>query len=292
MEGKEPIKIRLSTTILCLIILVLIGGIVYFVIQNNTIQKSKGETENQIGVLQTQVKELENKVVQQQNVEVNSTIDTNTSLNQVTDNNTSNTSLNQVTDNKPSNINDKYKVITKKLDLNDEERFVVTDVEKNEGKYTLKGRIYKEYTLTKYEYNDAKNTGNITINGKEYKVKKEKDSEALELYDKNDKSEYYKYVISFREDKGTYVLKSDAQVDGCYKATNNYRKITVEENIRCVHTNSGVGDEEVIEDTTIKKYFKNFKNITEECREYLLPNYNFEFENGKCIKITIKTNIV
>lgn len=292
MEGKEPIKIRLSTTVLCIIIAILIGGIVYLAVLNNNIQKTKGETENQIGNLQTQVKELENKVEQQQNVEVNTINDKNTNLNQVTDNNTSNTSLNQATDNDTNKISDKYKVITKKLNLNDEEIFVVTDVEKNEGKYTLKGRIYKEYTLSKNEYNVAKNTGKITLNGKEYTAKKEKDSEVLELYDINDKSEYYKYIISYRDDKG-YVLNSPGQVDVCYRATNDYRKITVEENIRCEHTNyNGSTDEEkVLKDTTVSNYFRNFKSITEKNTEpsELLPDYNFEFKNGKCIKITIRT---
>ena len=60
MKKKEPKKIRLSTAILCLIILVLIGGIIYFAIQNNNLKKTNGETENQIGEFQTQVKELEN----------------------------------------------------------------------------------------------------------------------------------------------------------------------------------------------------------------------------------------
>ena len=276
MKKKEPKKIRLSTAILCLIVLVLIGGIIYFAIQNNNLKKTNGETENQIGEFQTQVKELENKVEQQQNVEVNSSKDTNTSLNQVADK------------------SDKYKLITKKLDLKkDEEIFVVTDVENNEGKCTLKGRIYTEYTITKNEYNDAKNTGEMTINGKEYTVKKEEDSEALELYDKSDKSEYYKYVISFREDKGTYVLRSDGQIDICYKATNDYRKIIVEDNVRCLHIsyNGSADIDEIIEDTTVKEYFKDFKNITEKNIEpgELLPNYDFEFKNGKCTEIKIKT---
>lgn len=192
-----------------------------------------------------------------------------------------------------NNKTDKYKEITKKLDLNDEnfeEIFVVTDVEKNNGKYTLKGRVYTKYKLTKSEYNAAKNTGKIIINGKEYKVKKQNgdDDDVLRLYSQNKQS--LQYII--KKDDGEYVLESETQQGNCYKATNNYKKITVEENTKCLHTNynGSIDEEEVIEDTTVKEYFKNFKSITENTESgELLPNYNFEFKNGKCTKITIKT---
>ena len=59
---------------------------------------------------------------------------------------------------------------------------MVTDVKKNAEKYTLKGRVYTNYTLTKSEYDDAKNTGKININGKKYKVKKDEDGEGLSIY--------------------------------------------------------------------------------------------------------------
>lgn len=134
-----------------------------------------------------------------------------------------------------NNKTDKYKEITKKLDLNDknfEEIFVVTDVEKNNGKYTLKGRVYKGYA-------DSINQQGIS-----------------------------------------------------FKTTDNYKKITVEEDTRCVYTNynGSIDEEEVIKDTTAKNYFKDFKSITENPKPgELFPNYNFEFKNGKCTKITIKT---
>ncbi len=199
--------------------------------------------------------------------------------------------VNKNGNNKNDNKTDKYKEITKKLDLNDEnfeEIFVVTDVEKNGGKYTLKGRVYTKYILTKSEYNAAKNTGKIIINGKEYKVEKQNGDDVFSLYSKNKQS--LQYFI--KKVDGEYILESETQQGICYKATNNYKKITIEENTKCVHTNynGSIDEEEVIEDTTVKKYFKNFKSITENIEPgELLPNYNFEFKNGKCTKITIKT---
>ena len=190
-----------------------------------------------------------------------------------------------------NNKNDKYKEITKKLDLNDEnfkEIFVITDVEKNGGKYTLKGRVYTKYILTKSEYNAAKNTGKIIINGKEYKVKKQNGDDVFSLYSKNKQS--LQYFI--KKVDGEYILESETQQGFCYKATNNYKKITIDGNTKCVHTNynGSIDEEKVIEDTTVKNYFKNFKSITENTEPgELLPNYNFEFKNGKCTKIIIKT---
>ena len=277
MDGKEPVKVRLSTVILLIIILILVGGIVYFVIQYNDLQKTKGEKINQIEALQTQVKELENRVIESQNSETNIIVDTNTSTSQV--DNTSNT----------NNTTDKYEEITKKLELNEDDIFVVTDVEKNAEKYTLKGRVYTNYTLTKKEYDDAKNTGKITINRKKYIVKKDEDGEELNLYAQKD---YWEYHIG-EDDNGKYVLMSDTQQGNCYKATEIYKKIVVDGNTKCVHMNynGSTDEEEVLKDTTVKDYFKDFKNITEGNMEpgELLPNYNFEFKNGKCTKVTIRT---
>ncbi len=274
MEGKEPIKVKLSTVILLIIILILAGGMVYFVIQNNKLKKSKGDNTNQIEALQTQVKEAENKVTEIQESETNTIVNTNTNKDKSTN---------------TSSVKDKYDEITKKIDLNEKEIFVVTDVEKNDGKYTLKGRIYTDYTLTKSEYDDAKNTGKITINGVKYTVNKDEEGEGLTLYAKKD---YLEYHIG-KDDNGKYVLTSSTQQAICYKATEIYKKIVVDENTKCVHTNynGSIDEEEVLKDTTVKDYFKDFKNINENNLEpgELLPNYNFEFENGKCTKVTIRT---
>ena len=109
----------------------------------------------------------------------------------------------------------------------------------------------------------------------------------MKLHAQNDE-----YIIV--EYNGKYVLQSETQDGTCYKATNDYKKIIVEENVKCIHTNynGSIDEEEILEDTTVKNYFKNFKSITTECRVESLPNYNFQFENGKCIKITIKTNLI
>lgn len=274
MEGKEPIKVRLSTVILLIIILVLVGGIVYFFIQNNDLQKTKGENTKQIEALQTQVKEFENKVTETQDSETNTIVNTNT---------------NQDISNNTSSVNDKYEEITKKMNLKDKEIFVVTDVERNEGKYTLKGRVYTNYTLTKSEYDDAKNTGKIIINGVKYTVNKDENGEGLTLYAKKD---YMEYHIS-KDGNGKYVLMSETQQGNCYKATENYKKIVVDGNTKCVHTNynGSIDEEEVLKDTTVKDYFIDFKNINVNNTEpgELLPNYNFEFVNGKCTKVTIRT---
>ena len=73
----------------------------------------------------------------------------------------------------------------------------------------------------------------------------------------------------------------------------NDKKIVIDGNTKCVHTNynGSIDEEEVLKDTTVKDYFIDFKNINVNNTEpgELLPNYNFEFENGKCTKVTIRT---
>ena len=220
---------------------------------------------------------------------VNTNNDTNTNTNTNTNNNNSTKTETKSSSNETSKTNtkstDKYKEIVKKIDLKGEDKFVVTDVEKSNGKYILKGRVYTEYKLTKSEYNNAKNTGKITINGKKYSVKKDEEyGDSLEAKAKDDDITYH---IT-----DEYILMSETQVSTCYKATDDFRKITIDENTRCVYSNynGSIGETEVIKDTTAKNFFKDFEKITSECRSESLANYNFEFKDGKCVKVTIKTN--
>ena len=283
-EEKKYIKFKLSTSVVIIVFIMILSVIsIYFLTES--IEKDKIEIESN----QQKVQESVNK-----NTIVNDEIEVkenNTEKQEIEkkSNKTKGDNINQDISNNTSSVNDKYDEITQKIDLNEKEIFVVTDVEKNEGKYTLKGRVYTDYTLTKSEYDDAKETGKITINGVKYTVNKDEDGEGLTLFAKKD---YLEYHIS-KDNNGKYVLMSGTQQGNCYKATEIYKKIVVDGNTKCVHINynGSIDKEEVLKDTTVKDYFKDFKNITEDNTEpgELLPNYNFEFKNGKCTKVTIRT---
>ena len=186
------------------------------------------ENQKDDGTFEFELKEVNNKFVisditypseiqpnqdeDENNTNVSSSVNTTNSNSTKTETKTSSNETSKAT----TSTTDKYKEITKKINLNGIDKFVVTNIEKSDGKYVLKGRVYTEYTLTKSEYNNAKNTGNITINGKKYTAKKDEDG--LEVTAKDDDISYY-----IGEYDGTYKLLSETQNGRCYKATNDYR---------------------------------------------------------------------
>lgn len=76
MEEKEPINVRLSTVILLIIILTLIGGIVYFVLQNNDLKTKQTQNEAEMQNLQSSTQELQKTINEIKNATANTETNT------------------------------------------------------------------------------------------------------------------------------------------------------------------------------------------------------------------------
>lgn len=101
MEEKKPIKIKLSTAIFLIIILVLLGGILYLILQNKnyTTKQHQGEPEKQ--AVQDNEQITENTIVEENNTITNTITDkveNNTITNTITDKAENNTITNTITD--------------------------------------------------------------------------------------------------------------------------------------------------------------------------------------------------
>ena len=175
---------------------------------------------------------------------------------------------------KVSNEDTTYKEITKELDGIDV--FFVTDVEKDNNKYTLKGVIYTKYTISNSEYENIIKNGNMKINDEIYNVKQsEYDKELYGLYTKQHNMEHY----TIKKDiDNTYYLEANTEISNVYKLTSDYRKITLDGKTKYVYDESG-------EESTVKTIFNNYKSKKAEDDTNPMPAYRFEFKNGKCEKI-------
>lgn len=175
---------------------------------------------------------------------------------------------------KVSNEDTTYKEITKELDGIDV--FFVTDVEKDNNKYTLKGVIYTKYTISNSEYENIIKNGNMKINDEIYNVKQSGyDKELYGLYTKQHNMEHY--TIKKNIDN-TYYLEANTEMSNVYKLTSDYRKITLDGKTKYVYDESG-------EESTVKTIFNNYKIKKAEDDTNPMPAYRFEFKNGKCVKI-------
>lgn len=194
---------------------------------------------------------------------------------------------NNITDSNQNNNNThntiKYADITKELEGIDV--LYVTDVEKIDSEYILKGVIYTEYTISKDELNRIVSKGKMTLDGKEYTLKKVKNEEELKANSIYGLSDGYRYIAK-KENSNLYYLYSITQISDVWKLTNDYRQIKVSENLIVV-------DDYTEEKTTVKKEFNNFKNSKKAKNETNpSPAYKFEFKNGKCTKIIRATTTI
>lgn len=177
----------------------------------------------------------------------------------------------------------KYADITKELEGIDV--LYVTDVEKIDSEYILKGVIYTEYTISKNELNRIVSKGKMTLDGKEYTLKKVKNEEELKANSIYGLSDGYRYIAK-KENSNLYYLYSITQISDVWKLTNDFRQIKVSENLIVV-------DDYTEEKTTVKKEFNNFKNSKKAKNETNpSPAYKFEFKNGKCTKIIRATTTI
>lgn len=243
-EEKKKNKISLTTYVLSLIILALIAIIAIIVIinQNNDEDKSKQNTNNSVveSGQQTNVTETPTEPTEPEPTETKT-----------------------------------YEEITSELERIDV--LSVTDVEKEDGKYILKGVIYTQYTMTEDEVEKAVADGKMTIGGETYPVKNStEDGIEYELF-YGVEEPFALYAIS-KNETGTYYLECEAQISDVWKMTDQYRKITLDEDVT-------FEDHDYGESTSLEEEFKDFES--REAVETTNPEwaYTFEFKNGKCIKV-------
>lgn len=167
--------------------------------------------------------------------------------------------------------NTKYEEIKKELDGIDV--LYVTDIEKNDEKYTLKGVIYTQYTLSAKEMETILAEKQMVLNNEVYTLEESQGQGVYELY-KND----VKIYNIKRLNTNTYYLEGTAQISDVWKITNNYKIITVNKNLIIEDSYSG-------ETKTVEEEFNNFESKKAENKTNPFPAYSFEFENDNCIKV-------
>lgn len=273
MGEKQPIKIRLSTAlfIIALIVIAVMGYYIYTLKNNTTEGKINNVQSSKEDELQNKIEELEEKLN-------DTTIEQNTTDKEFDKVEESNTIKNaSVTANVSKD--DKYTEI--KSNLGENELFYITEAIKNSNNtYTLKGVLYDEYTLTKSELDKCVKSGKITICGEKYNIKPKSKNEYSITID-NKRNEEYLSVKKRNDD--TYYLESGTEFSTVYKLTNTYKQITVESNLKCEYLDE-YGQESI--KTTVNKFFKDFKY--REPVDTTNPSGVFELnlKNGKCTGIS------
>ena len=291
MEEKETIKVKLSTVLLIIASLVIIVmGVIIGIMYKQSITKENNVTNTENVILGENVNAINNnsnkeKSFSESEIEENDEDELDDKNENVTETTTTTTTSNTITDSNNNKTNNtiKYAEITNELEGKDV--LYVTEVEKINGEYTLKGVIYTEYTLSKSELDNIVSKGKIKLNGKEYTLKKVENKEELIANSIYELSDGYTYIAK-KENSNLYYLYSVTQISNVWKLTNNYRQIKVSGDLIVV-------DEYTDEKTTVKKEFNNLKNSQKAKYETNpSPAYKFEFKNGKCTEIIRATTII
>ena len=258
MKEKKQVKVSMSGFFLAIAIII-IAVMGYFIYKISTEKEDKenqiASLNNEISSLQSSSRELQGKIDS-----IANTINT-TKINETSINN-GNTK--------------KYKEITN--NLGEDNAFYVTEVIDNGNTYTLRGTIYTKYTLTNNEVEELFKKGTMEINHgngvEKYNVKKIED--VYYLYSQKDNIQSY---LLDKKDSNTYYILRLAQMSDVWKLTNEQREITVDANIMI---ENGYSDMSI---STVKEYFKDFKKREAIENDYPITSYNFEFKDGKCVKI-------
>ena len=115
MEEKKPVNVRLSTAVLIVIIIALIGGLVFLVYQNAVLKNKQDESKTEIQELQSkrtqELQDLQNKTQ-----ELQKTIDE--AKNTLSNSTANNAQTNTAKESNTTTKEDKYKEITKELEGN------------------------------------------------------------------------------------------------------------------------------------------------------------------------------
>ena len=246
MEKKKNLSI---IVILFMIIVIIVMG--YFIYN---LYKEKTTTKEEIDSLKNQINSLENN----SEIQGNSSKDDNITFNN-------------------ENNDNKYTEITGELEGIDV--LYVTNVEKNNDTYTLKGVVYTQYSLSESELQKVINKGTMEINNKSYKIKSNSNANEYDLYDSTQNEIYYKIKQS---DKDKYYLEAQSQISDVWKLTNDYKEINVPKDTKCSMLFDYDENYNTVEDV-----FNNFNE--EKPTETTNPNakrtFKFKFQNGKCIEV-------
>ncbi len=263
MEEKKSIKISLATffLIIAIILIVVMAYFTYKFYNDKKVATEKVSTlNNQISNLEKEINILkeDNAITTSSNSEENVNVEKQT-------NNSSTTSNN-------NNAESKYKELTedayKKLSNN--EYFIIQSVNQSDnGKITLKGRIYEDVELgsiSKDEYNSLKSSGKITLFGEEFTL-----------------GEYEAYIPGYSlknsNGYGFYVTDSCELVDfndtNFVKGTDKYYTVTLNSNVKL---ESPDGTEETLTASSIQTMSDN---------EYINTQniYTLNFSNGSVSKV-------
>ena len=244
---KEPVKVRLSTVVLILIILALVCVIAYQIKINRDMLYSGIASMQEINQLREQVAEFENKTEE------------------VTENE-ENTTKKEKTTTEKKTTTDKYKEITKQL--GEEELFLFEKYEENNGKITLRGVISKPYSVSSSEYKNIVSKGKYNFEGEIYDVKKDEEGRYGLYLKRYDGEQYY-----FRKDGNKYYLESPAEYSTIWVKTKDYRKITLDKDTKCVYSKESYIDT----NSTVSKVFSK--------KLYWGGYFKFTFKNGKCTSV-------
>ena len=167
------------------------------------------------------------------------------------------------------------------------EGMYVTDIEKNENTYILKGIMYSEYTFDEEKYNSIVAAGEITLDGKTYTLHKGGEMQGI-LYELYQSTVNYPLYGITNPETNVYKLIRYAQISEVLKLTDTFGQVTIDPNTEVIndYTNESLG--------TVTEYFKDFKpeNISLSKNELFETTnlntrrtYKFEFQNGKVTKI-------
>lgn len=277
-QSKKSYSVALPTFLL-FIALIAIGVMGYFLF---SISKEKETAVSETNNLKSQVDEMKNTIydMQTQLDSYSKTFSAQNSSNSENSLNSENSSTN-----KQANLSQiHYEEINEKL--NNIDGLYITDVEEKDNKYTLKGVIYSKYTLSKNELNEIVENGKLKLNDTYYTVKKDSSSEENEyvLIDPNSKNSDALYAIR-KEDSDTYYIIALAQISDVWKLTDSYKQITVDKSTKVEADYSGAI-------VSASEEFENFKKSTPKNTTNPSPIYNFEFKNGKCVKIIGLTSAI
>ena len=274
MEEKTPINISKSTIVLITFIIILIISIIILLQQTNTngniLEIGNNTSKNET---QENSNNITNENIATENI--NKTEDSNgNNISNTINNNTINKD-NFVTNNENTTTN-KYEEIIN--DLNEIDILYVTDVEKNDTTYTLKGVIYTQYTISSNELQEILDKRTIEIEGVNYIIKNSNTENEYDLYAGNALFSLYKIKP---KDPNTYYLEAQAQISNVWKMTKEYKEITVFKDTKC----SMFYDEE--NNNTVEDIFKNFGTVEpiQTTNPFSERSFCFRFENGECVEV-------
>lgn len=165
-------------------------------------------------------------------------------------------------------------------DFKNSEKLFITNIESEEnGKYTIKGIVYEEYTVSKDEYNKIKNGTAVKILDIEYKKDTIKSNNVnLKSTDEN----AYDLYITYDSKSKKYVIKDKTTDYSVYKSTEKYVKLTVDEDFTFIEEKNGKSSE-----TTVKDVEETHKNLVkpENTLKINISTLTFD-KKGVCTKIS------